>query len=94
MIAQTHHECWHGSGYPAGLMGEEIPMAGRIMMLCDQHDALRSRRPYKPALDHEKVVKIIAEGGGRTRPGRFCPSVLKTFESYNNDFKDIFSQNQ
>jgi putative two-component system response regulator len=94
LIAQTHHECWDGSGYPAGLKGEQIPMAGRIMMLCDQYDALRSRRPYKDALDHEKVVKTITEGDGRTSPAQFCPSVLKTFESCANDFKDIFLQNQ
>ena len=94
LIAQTHHECWDGSGYPAGLKGEEIPLPGRIMMLCDQYDALRSKRPYKPTLDHETVVKILTEGDGRTRPAQFCPSVLKAFEPCKDEFKDIFSQNQ
>ena len=58
-IAETHHECWDGSGYPAGLREEQIPIPGRIMLLCDQYDALRSKRPYKAPLDHEAVTKVI-----------------------------------
>ena len=91
LIAQTHHECWDGSGYPVGLTGEEIPVPGRIMLLCDQYDALRSRRPYKPALDHEKVVKIILEGDGRTRPEQFAPTVLEAFHSCMNEFNNVFT---
>ena len=89
-IAETHHECWDGSGYPAGLREEQIPMPGRIMLLCDQYDALRSKRPYKTALDHETVVGIIKEGDGRTRPGQFCPSVLAAFESCAPEFRSIY----
>ncbi|HEX2232495.1 MAG TPA: CHASE2 domain-containing protein, partial [Thermoleophilaceae bacterium] len=48
-IALTHHERWDGSGYPAGLAGEEIPLVGRICAICDTFDALVSERPYKPA---------------------------------------------
>ena len=48
-IALTHHEKWDGSGYPAGLAGEEIPMAGRIVAVADVFDALTHARPYKPA---------------------------------------------
>ena len=89
-IAETHHECWDGSGYPAGLREEQIPMPGRIMLLCDQYDALRSKRPYKTALDHETVVGIIEKGDGRTRPGQFCPSVLAAFESCAPEFRSIY----
>ena len=91
LIALTHHECWDGSGYPSGTKGEKIPLAGCIMLLCDQYDALRSRRPYKPPIDHRAVVKILTEGDGRTRPEQFCPDVLDAFESCKDDFDRIYS---
>ncbi|HEX8054632.1 MAG TPA: CHASE2 domain-containing protein [Thermoleophilaceae bacterium] len=57
-IARTHHERWDGSGYPAGLAGEEIPLAGRICGICDVFDALLSRRPYK---DPWRLDRALAE---------------------------------
>ena len=49
-IALNHHERWDGGGYPNGKRGEAIPLTARIMNICDVYDALRSKRPYKPAL--------------------------------------------
>lgn len=92
VIAETHHECWDGSGYPAGLRGEQIPIESRIMLICDQYDALRSPRPYKPALGHGRVLKILREGDGRTRPEQFCPSVLGAFESCVDEFDAIYAR--
>jgi putative two-component system response regulator len=78
-IAEYHHEHWDGTGYPKGLRGEQIPVSARLMAIVDVYDALRSRRPYKEPLSHEKAVKIITEGDGRTMPAHFDPLVLKAF---------------
>jgi putative two-component system response regulator len=89
-IAQNHHERWDGGGYPDGKQAEAIPLAARIMNVCDIYDALRSKRPYKPAFDHLKAVDIITRGDGRTRPEHFDPSILAAFKQHHSSFRDIF----
>jgi len=76
-IALSHHERWDGSGYPQGLAGEDIPLAGRIVAIADVFDALTSRRPYKEAFSLEKTFGIIREGLGR----HFAPAVGDAFFS-------------
>ena len=92
-IAAAHHERWDGSGYPDRLRGEEIPLAARVMAICDVYDALRSARPYKPALDHDEAVKIIIKGDRRTRPRHFDPAVLDAFRRSAGAYRDIYAAN-
>jgi CHASE2 domain-containing sensor protein len=74
-IARTHHEQWDGSGYPAGLRGEEIPLAGRIVAICDVFDALRSKRPYKDAWTLDDALAEIERLRGR----HFDPALTDLF---------------
>jgi len=74
-IARSHHEKWDGSGYPDHLVGEQIPLAARIMAIADVYDALRSKRPYKPSFSHEQSINIMLEYSDR----HFDSGVLKAF---------------
>ena len=64
-VALTHHEKWDGSGYPAGLSGEDIPVEGRIVAVADVFDALTSKRPYKDAWSVERTLEVMREQKGR-----------------------------
>jgi len=75
VIALTHHEKWDGSGYPKGLRGSEIPLAGRIVAIADVFGALTSKRPYKNAYSIEESFKIIRESTG----AHFDPDVVEAF---------------
>jgi len=74
-IALSHHEKWDGSGYPNGLKGDAIPMAGRIAALADVFDALTSVRPYKKAWPLEAAVEYIKEQSGK----HFDPDLVAVF---------------
>jgi adenylate cyclase len=83
-IALTHHEKWDGTGYPAGLRGEEIPLGGRLMALADVYDALISKRVYKDAMTHAEAVEIIRQGSGT----HFDPGVVEAFLETEGQFAD------
>lgn len=81
-IAYAHHEWWNGQGYPLGLAGEAIPLSARIVALADVYDALTSNRPYKPALPHKEVIKVIR---GR-RGTHFEPTIVDAFMAVEHHF--------
>ena len=74
-IATFHHEKWDGTGYPAGLSGESIPLCARIMAVADVYDALTTQRPYKAAMPPEMAFSIIEEGAGT----HFDPELARLF---------------
>jgi putative two-component system response regulator len=84
-IAATHHERFNGTGYPQGLRGDAIPLAGRIVALADVYDALTSRRVYKPAFTHEVARSMIVAESGQ----HFDPEVVAAFLSAEVEFQAI-----
>lgn len=75
-IALCHHEKWDGSGYPAGLKGEQIPLVARIAALADVFDALTTERPYKKAWSIEDALRHIESQAG----SHFDPALIAPFK--------------
>lgn len=84
-IALEHHEHWDGGGYPQGLSGEDIHIAGRITALADVFDALGCKRCYKEAWPEEKVLNVLREERGR----QFDPRLIDLFFAYLDAFLEI-----
>lgn len=84
-IAITHHEKWDGSGYPAGLKGNDIPMSGRIVAVADVFDALTTIRPYKSAWSVDEAIKYINDESGK----HFDPQIVQAFNLVINQFIQI-----
>jgi PAS domain S-box-containing protein len=84
-IAMSHHEKWDGNGYPFGLVGDNIPLAARIVAVADVYDALTSKRVYKDAMPHEQARAIIVDGAGE----HFDPVVVDAFVAVEDVFREI-----
>lgn len=75
-IARTHHERWDGLGYPAGLVGEAIPLGGRLVAIADTYDALVHDRVYRPALSENKALSLIRQERGRQFDPEICDCLI------------------
>jgi putative two-component system response regulator len=84
-IVYSHHERWDGMGYPLGLAGDAIPVAGRLIALVDVYDALVSERVYKRGWPHEEVVELILAG----RATQFDPDVVDAFFRVREEWRRI-----
>jgi putative two-component system response regulator len=87
-VALSHHEKWDGSGYPNGLKGEEIPLAGRIVAIADVFDALTSERPYKKAWSVEEAVAHMNASSGT----HFEPELIECFNQVLPEILEIKEQ--
>jgi HD-GYP domain-containing protein (c-di-GMP phosphodiesterase class II) len=86
-VVGSHHEKYDGTGYPAGIKGEAIPLAARIFAITDVFDALTSRRPYKEPLSYDETMQILDGGRG----SHFDPSLLDAFQPIARDLYDTYS---
>ena len=88
VIALTHHEKWDGTGYPRGIKGSRIPLAGRITAVADVFDALTSARPYKAPFSLGRALGIMHEGRGT----HFDPRALDAFLSIMDEIITIMEK--
>ena len=79
-IPYCHHEYWDGSGYPRGLMGEEIPLSARVFSVIDAWDAMTTERPYHRKFSKEKALEIITSASET----QFDPNVVEKFIQFIN----------
>ncbi len=84
-VARFHHERFDGSGYPAGLIGREIPLPARIVALADVFDALTSERPYKSPYNAERAKELIVPETGK----HFDPVIVEAFLACYDDFLKV-----
>lgn len=84
-IAAAHHEKWDGTGYPARLRGDEIPLEGRLMAIVDVYDALISSRPYKKPLPCNEAERVILSGSG----SHFDPALVDVFRKVASKFAQV-----
>ncbi len=75
-LVGAHHERWDGGGYPNGLRGEAIPLASRVISVCDAFEAMVSRRPYRAPLSVDSALRELLAAAG----SQFDPQVVAAVE--------------
>lgn len=77
-----HHERFDGKGYPDGLVGEKIPLEGRILAVCDSFDAMTSDRPYRKGMSLSRAAEILRGGSGRYWDPKLVDAFVENIESF------------
>ena len=76
----AEHERWDGTGYPAGLTGDQIPVASRIVLACNAYDAMTTDRPYRPAMDPAAARAELRAGAGTQFDPRVIQALLRVLD--------------
>jgi response regulator RpfG family c-di-GMP phosphodiesterase len=87
-VVRHHHERHDGTGYPDRLAGAAIPLAARLVAISDVYDALRCRRPWKPALSHVAASQLVCEATG----SQFDPALVEIFRKCAGQVEKIFRE--
>ncbi len=90
LVACHHHEKYDGTGYPAGLSGEEIPLPARVVGLIDAYDAIRAKRSYSPARTHGEAMACLVSARGT----HFDPSVVDAFVRSEQSVEATYDETQ
>ena len=85
--AWCHHENWDGSGYPRGLVGDNIPLLGRVVAIADCYDAMTSDRSYRKALPHDVSVSELERCAGAQFDPELVPTFVRSLEEHREDAK-------
>jgi putative nucleotidyltransferase with HDIG domain len=80
-IVRHHHESWNGTGYPAGLAAEEIPIGARILSVVDCFDALTSDRPYRTRLGRDEAIRVLQDRSGTMYDARVVAKFVKMLDA-------------
>jgi putative nucleotidyltransferase with HDIG domain len=93
-IVRAHHENWDGTGYPRGIVGEDIPIGARILSVVDCFDALTSDRPYRKAMPDQAAIDILLERRGTMYDPRIVDTFIATYRSVTIDDIETPEQRQ
>jgi HD-GYP domain-containing protein (c-di-GMP phosphodiesterase class II) len=80
-VVRSCHERWDGKGYPDGLRGEEIPLAARVVFVCDAYNAMTTTRPYRAALPHEQAISELVTNAGTQFDPEVVAAMLRVVET-------------
>jgi response regulator RpfG family c-di-GMP phosphodiesterase/serine/threonine protein kinase len=89
-VVRFHHERWDGGGYPDGLAGDQIPLSARVVAITSVYEALRMRRPHRPAFNRNQAVRLITQES----VGQFDPALVTAFSSAAVAFDEIFRSSE